>query len=399
MILDAQNGAQTSQNHFVSPTHLFLAILQKSDPDSSTGALLLGANLKIEEARLYVAATIEPPSVAPGSEPTLTKEAKQVIEWAADEARRAGDSFIEPEHLLLACLRAHGDKTLLETLAPLAWNVEVLRATRREMRSQSASQPNQNPLNFLTGDAQKAVDAAYNAMRATFCGRISSAHLLLGLLEHDNHAVEMLEEIGAPVDELKRQTRALIRSDEQLATPDKRFDKGAKRALDRAKFEAQSRGYSFIGTDHLLLGLLPQRATTKETLTWGKDVGDEAARVLENVNRQLRDLAGPTRAPKTKTLFDAHAMPMWTLGFVFETTCCFAGFGLRHPTPEQATAASWAVTFGMSAVFVLLLFLVQSKLKPQPKPRTLWIGMIQNFFLGVLMGFGAGLVVALNRSN
>ncbi len=284
-ILGAQILAGQSKSANVGPVHLFLAVLQSVEPDSNLAALLLRASLSLEEAKLYAHSALEPDAdFKPHDEPRLNRGAKRVIELSADEARRAGDSYIGTEHLLLACLRPQRDETLLRAIAPLGWDLHALRAYRRELKAGAAPRPTGHPLQMLTGDAQKAVDAAYSSMRATFCGRISSTHLLLGLLSNNNRAVELLGEIGVSSDELKSQTRASLRSDGVLATPDKRFDKSAKRAFDRAKLEAQSRGYRFIGADHILLGLLPRRATVRERLTWGNDVQDDVARVLASVD-------------------------------------------------------------------------------------------------------------------
>jgi len=300
-VLGAQNLSIQSRCSSVGITHLFVATLQKIDADSPLAALLLRAGLKAEEAMLYAQAALEPDAAFdPNAEPKLSAGAKRVLELSADEARRAGDSHIGTEHLVLACLRPQRDETLLRAIAPLGWDLHVLRAHRRELEGSSAPRPSGHPLESLSGEAQRSVDAAYTAMRATFCGRISTAHLLLGLLQSDNRAGELLVEVGASLDDLKAQARVAIRSDAVLATPEKRFDSGAKRALDRAKWESQSRGYNFIGADHLLLALLPKRATMRERLKWGRDVRDEAAHVLANVDgAKLRELAGPLRRRTT----------------------------------------------------------------------------------------------------
>ncbi|BCM89480.1 hypothetical protein IAD21_01326 [Abditibacteriota bacterium] len=303
-ILRAQNIATGLKSADISSAHLFLAVLEAATPDSPLGVLLLSAGLKREETRLYVEASFAlSNNTGPTSEPILTPDAKRVLEFAANESVRAGDSLIGLDHLLLACLRPQEDSSLNSTLSSLGWDLAVLRAKRRELKTLPPPRHKGNPLELLTGNSQRAIEAAYNAMRATWCGRISTAHLLLGVLENED-TIERINHLNVAVDELKAQTRATIRSDSQLAITEKRFDKGAKRALDRTKKEAQQRGYSFIGPDHLLLGLLPQNATLREKLTWGAQVPDEAANVLKSIDAtKLRELAGPLRQaplPSTK---------------------------------------------------------------------------------------------------
>jgi len=219
----------------------------------------------------------------------------------------------------------------------------------------------QHPLAMLTGEAEKAVEAAYAAMRATFCGRISTAHLLLGLLQDDNRARELLAEIGVSPDELQRQARAVIRSDGVLATAEKRFDKGAKRALDRAKAHAQTRGYQHIGADHLLLGLLPQRATMREKLTWGAQVPDEAAHLLAGANgARLRELAGPVVLIKARPATQA----------------------VRDVPASYVSRAFWGAMLGTGAVTFAATFLPR---RVSSSARLLLLGVVLLF---VALGLG-----------
>lgn len=399
-VLGAQNLSVGSRSSSVGITHLFVATLQKIEADSHLAALLLRAGLKAEEAVLYAQAALEPDAAFdPNAEPKLSAGAKRVLEFAADEARRAGDNTIGTEHLLLGCLRPQRDETLLQAIAPLGWDLHALRAHRRELKSSSAPRPSAHPLESLTGEAERAVDAAYAAMRATFCGRISTAHLLLGLLRNDNRAVELLGETGALTDELRAQTRAVIRSDAVLATPDKRFDKGAKRALDRAKFESQSRGYNFIGADHLLLGLLPKRATLRERLTWGRTVPDEAARVLGRVDgEKLRELAGPKRVAKKQASYDLIALPIFVLGFLSEVICSIVGFSHKNRTQGEAMCAAWAIAFGMGAIIVLFAIALEKPASKLPNDTKMMTALTRSFFAGTLAGFVLGTLLATIRS-
>lgn len=397
-VLGAQNLSVGSRSSSVGITHLFVATLQKIEADSHLAALLLRADLKAEEAVLYAQAALEPDAAFdPNAEPKLSAGAKRVLEFAADEARRAGDNYIGTEHLVLACLRLDlRDETLLHAIAPLGWDLPVLRAHRRELKSLAAQRPTGHPLESLTGEAERAVEAAYAAMRATFCGRISTAHLLLGLLQSDNRAGELLVEVGASPDELKAQSRAVIRSDAVLATPDKRFDKGAKRALDRAKREAQSRGYKFIGADHLLLGLLPRRPTLRERLTWGRTVPDEAAHVLAGVDgEKLRELAGQKRqetAPRRDS--QAQGAKQWDTGQVTSASTfivmCVLGMVLTVPLTRSRVPPRLEDTISLLLFLGLLVgsglgacWMMLASRKPHLKSA--WASAFFGFLLGVMI--------------
>jgi len=358
-VLRAQNLATKGGTANVSPAHLFLGLWDDTESESPLRALLLRTGWNLDLARLAVEATLEPPALGvPEAEPRLTRGAKRVLELSADEARRAGDTSIESYHLLAGCLRLTREDEVRRALESVGWSLETLRAGRRESKANARPDVPEHPLVMLTGDAQKAVDGAYASMRATYCGRISTAHLLLGLLQNSNRAQELLEEIGVSPAELQREVRAAIRSDGVLATADKRFDKAAKRALDRAKAQAQMRGYTHIGADHLLLGLLPQRATMRETLTWGARVPDVAARLLAGADgARLRELAGPIVPLKARPAkpagrdVSAHLVPLAFWGTMLGGSAIgFAGTFL----PRRLSSSGRLILLGVVLSFVAL---------------------------------------------
>jgi len=382
----------------VGPAALFLAALDVLGEENTLAEALKKLGWNLEEARLYATSAIEPRTEESDAEPHLSRGAKRVLEIAASEV---GLRDIGPEHLLFACLAPQKDESLLAVLAPLGWNVDELRfawddAPDAEEGDETAAHAANHPLAMLTVGAQKAVDAAYAAMRATYCGRISSAHLLLGLLANDNRAGELLEELGVAPEELKAKTRAAIRSDSILATPHKRFDPAAKRALDRAKVEAQTRGYKFIGADHLLLGLLPQRATLRERLTWGGGIRDEAARLLADVDAgQLRKLAGPARF-KAAPGSNSPALLVFTLGFIGESVGMLVGFRHGFRTQGEALVAAYSIALGLGSLIALSSIASESK---RGQARTVMTTLFQNFFFGVLIGFALGITVAIQTSR
>lgn len=76
--------------------------------------------------------------------------------------------------------------------------------------------------------------------------------------------------------------------------PFERFTERAKKALTLAQEEAESAGHSYIGTEHLLLGLLgaaernPRGDFSPETVS---DLGIDPARVRQEILDELRRLA------------------------------------------------------------------------------------------------------------
>jgi len=87
---------------------------------------------------------------------------------------------------------------------------------------------------------------------------IGTEHLLLGLLrEGEGVAAVVLTNMGLDVEQVRRAVEeAVPPSGGTLTIGDLPFNAGAKRALELAIEEAKELGHNYIGTEHLLLGLL-----------------------------------------------------------------------------------------------------------------------------------------------
>ena len=59
----------------------------------------------------------------------------------------------------------------------MKWRAKLRHLTR-------AAGAGRNPLKLLDAEAKSALDGAHRIMRATGCGRVGMAHLLLGILEN-----------------------------------------------------------------------------------------------------------------------------------------------------------------------------------------------------------------------
>jgi len=87
---------------------------------------------------------------------------------------------------------------------------------------------------------------------------IGTEHLLLGLLrEGEGVAAVVLTNIGLDIEQVRRAVEESVTpSGGTLTIGDLPFNAGAKRALELAIEEAKELGHNYIGTEHLLLGLL-----------------------------------------------------------------------------------------------------------------------------------------------
>lgn len=135
----------------------------------------------------------------------------------------------------------------------------------------------------------------------------------------------------------------------------------------------------------------------RERLTWGRDVRDEATRVLAQVDgEKLRELAGPRVAPK-QAGYDLIALPMFVLGFLCEAIGSIVGFSHKHRTEGEAMCAAWAIAFGTGAIIVLFAIALEkpaSKLRADTRMMT---ALTRSFFAGTLTGFVLGTLLATIR--
>lgn len=256
-----------------------MGVLQAGD--GTVAALLAISGVTLEEARLYALSAIKSEGKGNGKTPTVTTRIQRILGMARDEANRLGSPTVGNEHIFIACVRQQRGPHVGEVLRPLGLDAARLREHLRGLNEKPFSEG--NPLNDLTPASKRAIDAAHAAMRASFCGRISTAHLLLGILEgQENFALSMLREAGVDIDELKREVRASIFNDGEIATPQQKFSPAAKRALERAKKEATSCNQSLIAPHHLLAALLPRPASVSEKIAFGTTTDNPLENVWSN---------------------------------------------------------------------------------------------------------------------
>jgi catechol 2,3-dioxygenase-like lactoylglutathione lyase family enzyme len=109
----------------------------------------------------------------------------------------------------------------------------------------------------FTERARQVVVLAQDEARRLGHGSIGVEHLLLGLLaEKEGLAARTLGAAGLTVEAVRHRVRLLVGDGEPAPTGQIPITPHAKRALEQSLIEARRLGHSFIGTEHVLLGLL-----------------------------------------------------------------------------------------------------------------------------------------------
>ncbi len=86
---------------------------------------------------------------------------------------------------------------------------------------------------------------------------MGTEHLLLGLVrENDNAAMQVLDRVGVSVAQVRAETRRQVARGDCQLTPGIQLAPRTKYVIDLALREARELKNSYVGTEHLLLGLL-----------------------------------------------------------------------------------------------------------------------------------------------
>ena len=105
--------------------------------------------------------------------------------------------------------------------------------------------------------ARQAVVQAQQEARRLDHNYIGTEHLLLGLIrEGDGVAAKALESLGISLDAVRQQVEEIIGRGQQTLSGHFPFTPRAKRVLELSLREALQLGHKYIGTEHILLGLI-----------------------------------------------------------------------------------------------------------------------------------------------
>jgi hypothetical protein len=117
--------------------------------------------------------------------------------------------------------------------------------------------PTGGRLSRFTPRARHTVAEAKKQAAALGHSHVSNIHLLLGLLsEPDGLAAKALVAVGAPVNDVQAAALTTLRPNRRRSARGINFGRDVKKTLELSLREALRLGHNYIGTEHLLLGML-----------------------------------------------------------------------------------------------------------------------------------------------
>ena len=109
----------------------------------------------------------------------------------------------------------------------------------------------------FTERARQVVVFAQDESRRLGHDHIGTEHILLGLLrEEEGIAARVLEGMGVTLDDVRAEVLRMVGRGDASSTGQIPFTAGGKQALELALREAVAMGHNYIGTEHILLGLV-----------------------------------------------------------------------------------------------------------------------------------------------
>ena len=158
----------------------------------------------------------------------------------------------------------------------------------------------------FTDRTRRVVVLAQEEARMLNHNYIGTEHILLGLIrEGDGYAARTLESLGISLDAVRQQVEEIIGRGQQAPSGHIPFTPRAKKVLELSLRESLQLGHNYIGTEHILLGLLREGdgVAAQVLVTLGADlnrVRQQVIQLLHGYQGQDVESAGPRpggRAP------------------------------------------------------------------------------------------------------
>ena len=185
----------------------------------------------------------------------FTPRAQQVLALARKEADRFNHNYVGTEHLLLGLIKL-GQGVAVNVLTKLGLDLETVRL---QVEQQVGSGPETKMVGNIpyTPRVKKVLALASKEAKALNHSYVGTEHILLGLIhEGEGVAAKALESLGISLDAVRGQVEEIIGQGGSAPSGHIPFTPRAKKVLELSLREALQLGHNYIGTEHILLGLI-----------------------------------------------------------------------------------------------------------------------------------------------
>jgi ATP-dependent Clp protease ATP-binding subunit ClpC len=131
----------------------------------------------------------------------------------------------------------------------------------------------------FTDRAREVVVLAQDEARALRHNHIGTEHILLGVLrEEAGLAARVLESLGVTLAEARAQVMQMVAPGDEVTPGQIPFTPRAKKVLELSLREALALGHDYIGTEHILLGLVRENEGVASRVLLSFDADSEKIR-------------------------------------------------------------------------------------------------------------------------
>jgi ATP-dependent Clp protease ATP-binding subunit ClpC len=187
----------------------------------------------------------------------------------------------------------------------------------------------------FTDRARRVVVLAQEDARLLNHNYIGTEHLLLGLIrERDGIAAKALESLGISLEAVRAEVEENVGTGDASPTGQIPFTPRAKKVLELSLREALQLGHNYIGTEHILLGLIREgEGVAAQVLV---KLGADLSRVRRQIVQLLSGFSGgEERVDVTAPPIEPEAEPR----------CPRCGADLAEHAAYRMTAAGIALVF------------------------------------------------------
>src|ERR687885_342066 len=144
----------------------------------------------------------------------------------------------------------------------------------------------------FTDRARRAVVLAQEEARLLNHNYIGTEHILLGLIhEGEGVAAKALESLGISLEAVRAQVEEIIGQGQQAPSGHIPFTPRAKKVLELSLREALQLGHNYIGTEHILLGLIREGegVAAQVLVKLGADLNRVRQQVIQLLSRRTKN--------------------------------------------------------------------------------------------------------------
>src|SRR5580658_9122258 len=145
----------------------------------------------------------------------------------------------------------------------------------------------------FTERARRSIVLAQEEAQRLGNNYIGTEHILLGIIsEGESLAAKVLESLGVNLAKVRQEVEAIVGRGGQTVQQEMVFTPRAKRVIELAFDEARQLNHNYIGTEHLLLGLIREEDGLAGRVLIG--LGADLDRTWQEVTLLQKGLTGDT---------------------------------------------------------------------------------------------------------